>query len=145
MRRIALAALVALVLAVPSAAARRAGSHPRVLTTLVGLGTVYFRHACPRGAGAQTSSLGVRLFAQTPTTGLTWSAGARTIHRTVADPAVARTMWFPSRTDRIQRLRLESGSEAGNHIGNVTVDFGVAGCFAYQTPSVTMRTYVQHH
>lgn len=77
-------------------------------------------------------------------TGITFRTGALVLRRVVNVPD-GRTRWFPLRRNRIQHLRLESGSEGGNHVGKVRVDFGVAGCFPWQTPNVTLRAVVIHH
>lgn len=136
-----LAVAVAAAVMLPASAAS-VGQKPRVLTAIADIGTVYWRDACPRGEPRRWS-LGVRLFQEASSTGVTFRAGALVLRRDLNVPD-GKTAWFPFRRNGIQQLTLESGGGAGNHDAKVRVNFGSAGCFPWQTPDITTRTFVAH-
>jgi hypothetical protein len=136
-----LAAAAAAVVLLPSSAA--SGRLPQVLTAVANIGTVYWRSDCPRNHPRRWS-LGALISRQASSTEITFRAGKTVLRRNVNVPD-GRTRWFPFRRNRIQHLRLESGSEGGNQVGRLKVNFAVAGCVRWQTPNVRLRTYVVHH
>ena len=138
---IAIAAAVAAVALLPESAAS-GRQKPYVLTAVANIGTIYLRSDCPRNEPRRWS-LGVLVFQQASSTEITFRAGSTVLRRDVDVPDAA-TRWFPFRRNRIQRLRLESGSEGGNHVGRLRVTFAVAGCDRWHTPNVRLRTYVVH-
>jgi hypothetical protein len=137
-----LAAAAAAVVLLPNSAASER-QLPQVLTAIANIGTVYWRSDCPRNEPSRWS-LGVLIFQKASSTEITFRAGSTVLRRDVDVPD-GKTRWFPFRRSRIQRLRLESGSEGGNHVGRLKVNFAVAGCVRWQTPNVRLRTYVVHH
>src|SRR5262249_7452443 len=139
MRRAAVAALVVVVLAVPSA---NAGSAPQgnVLTALADIGTVYWRSECTIGQ-PQRWSLGVRLF-DTATTAVTLQVGHRTVHRTMQPND--RRVWFGLTTAARQHIAFTQSTEPGTLRGSVSVDFGGQHsnhCRSYMPPRVSTQLY----
>ena len=137
MRRAAVAALVLLVLAVPSANSSRV--RPNVLTALASIGTVYWRASCLIGK-PQRWSLGIRLF-DTATTYVTLRVGHHTVHRTMQPNE--RT-WFGLTTGAVQHLAFIQATEPGTLRGSVSVDFGgqhAHHCWSYMPPRVSTQLY----
>jgi len=138
MRRAAVAALVLLVLAVPSANAKRA-PQGTVLTALADIGTVYWRSSCAAGE-PQRWSLGVRLF-DTATTSVTLKVGHRTVRRTMQPNQL---LWFPLTTGASQHLAFTQSTEPGTLRGTVSANFGgqqANHCWTYFPPRVSTQLY----
>src|SRR5947207_4149236 len=121
MKPIAVAA-VALVLAVPGAAATTPTHAQHVLTAFAGIGTVYWRGDCSPHQPARWS-IGVRITGGFDVVATRWAGSAKT-HRTLQPgrPAV----WFPYRGEHEQILDLAQGDEAWVMDGHVKARF--TGC-----------------
>ena len=138
MRRTAIAALVLLVLAVPSASARPT-PQANVLTALADIGTVYWRSDCTRGQ-PQRWSLGVRLF-NTATTGVILRRGGHTARRTMQPN---ERLWFGLTTTPRQVLSFSQATKPGTLRGSLSVNFGgqrANHCWSYFPPRVTTQLY----
>lgn len=139
------AALACLAVIAPSAAGSSANSttrpHTFRLTTLAGVGTVYWR-----GCGKNEYSLGFRASSTGTTTAITFRAGHRVLRRTV-QPGYP-TVWSEFR-NRKQSLSTVSGGEAETIYAKVVVLFNEAhslpNCFAYAPPRFTVTLYGRNH
>jgi hypothetical protein len=127
-------AAVALALLPGSAASGR--QKPYVLTALADIGTVYWRYDCVHYRAPEWS-LGIRVFPTAATTGVAFRAGRFTRRRT-AQPGYP-TIWFPFRRERLQRLSLVQGTEAGTLRANVLATFG--SCQSYRPPRLGVQLY----
>ena len=136
-RAILLGAVVAAVAVLPSSA-ESGRQKPYVLTALADIGTVYWRYDCVHYR-ANEWSLGVRIFRDTATTGVTYRAGGFTRRRTLqpGDP----TTWFPLRRERRQNLSLVQATEPGTVHGHVLATFSRRDCWPYFTPRLTVELY----
>ena len=140
-----LAAFACLALLAPSAGGSPGSrmTPPRAfrLTTLAGVGTVYWR-----GCGKNEHSLGFRVSSMGTTTGITFRAGHRAERRTV-QPGYS-TIWSPFK-DRKQSLSTVSGGEAETIYTRVVVLFNEAhslpNCFSYAPPRVTVTLNGRDH
>jgi hypothetical protein len=133
--RILLGAVVAVAFLPGSASGGR--QKPYVLTALADIGTVYWRYDCVHYRAPEWS-LGVRLFRDSATTGVTYRAGTLKRHGALqpGDP----TRWFPFRKDLRQHLSLVQGTEPRTLYATVSVRFGgthLANCRPYAPPRVT--------
>ena len=148
MKRRSIAVLIAFacLALLASAAGGSSGSTttaPRVfrLTTLAGVGTVYWR-----GCGKDEYSLGFRVSGMGTTTGVTFRARHRAQRRTV-QPGYS-TIWSPFK-DRKQSLSTVSGGEAETIYARVVVLFNeghsLPNCFSYAPPRVTVTLYGRDH
>lgn len=120
-RAILLGAIVVAVAGLPSSAA--SGRQKQyVLTALADIGMVYWRYDCVHYR-ANEWSLGVRIFRDTATTGVTYRAGrfARREHR--------------------QTLSLVQATEPGTVHGHVLAAFRRRDCWSYFTPRLTVQLY----
>ena len=136
-RAILLGAVVAAVAVLPSSA-ESGRQKPYVLTALADIGTVYWRYDCVHYR-ANEWSLGVRIFRDTATTGVTYRAGGFTRRRTLqpGDP----TTWFPFRREHHQALSLVQATEPGTVHGHVLATFKRRDCQSYFTPRLTVELY----
>lgn len=136
-RAILLGAIVVAVAGLPSSAA--SGRQKQyVLTALADIGTVYWRYDCVHYR-ANEWSLGVRIFRDTATTGVTYRAGRFARRRTLqpGDP----TTWFPFRREHRQTLSLVQATEPGTVHGHVLAAFRRRDCWSYFTPRLTVQLY----
>lgn len=136
-RAILLGAIVVAVAGLPSSAA--SGRQKQyVLTALADIGTVYWRYDCVHYR-ANEWSLGVRIFRDTATTGVTYRAGRFTRRRTLqpGNP----TTWFPFRREHRQTLSLVQATEPGTVHGHVLAAFRRRDCWSYFTPRLTVQLY----
>ncbi len=106
---ILLGAIVAAVVLLPSSAAS-GRQKPYVLTALASIGTVYWRYDCVHYRAPEWS-LGIRVFRDSATAGVTYRAGRLTRRRT-AQPD-GPTIWFPFRRERSQSLSVVQATEPG--------------------------------
>ena len=129
-------AVVAVAVLPSSAASGR--QRPYVLTALADIGTVYWRYDCVHYKAPEWS-LGVRVFRDTATTGVTYRAGRFTRRRTLqpGDP----TTWFPFRRERQQTLSLVQATDPGTVRGHVRATFKRRDCQSYFTPRLSVELY----
>jgi hypothetical protein len=140
--RATILAAAAFVMLLPGSAAS-GRQKPYVLTALADIGTVYWRYDCVHYRKPEWS-LGVRVFADSATTGITDRAGALKQHRTLnpGDPV----RWFPFRRANRQRLSLAQGTEPRTLYGTVDVRFGgthLANCEPYAPPRVVTALWMK--
>ena len=142
---ILLGAIVAAVVLLPSSAAS-GRQKPYVLTAFADIGTVYWRYDCVHYRAPEWS-LGVHVTGPT-TAGVTFRAGKLTMRRPTIQPGEP-TIWFPFRTERVQRLNATAGGEAETVYAQVKVTFGeahsLANCWSYAPPRVRTSLYGRDH
>ena len=127
---------LAVALAVPSSAVS-GRQKPHVLTAIADVGTVYWRYdfvhyRTPRW------SLGIRIFFNSATTGVTFRAGNLRRQRTLQPQEVK---WFPFRSERLQRLSIVQATEPGTLHAVVTARFSGRNYQSYFPPRVTLQLY----
>jgi len=136
-RAILVCAAVAVVVILPSSA--ESGRQKQyVLTALADIGTVYWRYDCVHYR-ANEWSLGVRVFPDTATTGVTYRAGKLERRRTL-QPGYPTT-WFPFRRERRQSLALVQATEPGTVHAHVLAKFSRHDCWPYFTPRLSVELY----
>jgi len=135
---IVLGAVVAAVVIFLPGSAASGRQKQYTLTALADIGTVYWRYDCVHYR-AHEWSLGVRVFRDTATTGVTYRAGRLTRQRTLqpGEP----TTWFPFRRERRQTLSLVQATEPGTVHGRVLATFDRRDCWPYFTPRLSVELY----
>ena len=132
-----LAAIAVAVLLLPNSAAS-GRQKPYVLTALADIGTVYWRYDCVHYRKPEWS-MGVRIFQNTATTGVTFRAGKLTMHRTPRIQPGQPTVWFPFRRERRQSLSFVQAIEPGTLRARVLAKF--SGCQSYFPPRLSVELY----
>ena len=127
---------LAVVLVLPSSAVS-GRQKPYVLTAIADVGTVYWRYdfvhyRTPRW------SLGIRIFFNSATTGVSFRAGNLRVRRALQPQEVK---WFPFRRDRLQRLSFVQATEPGTLHAVVTARFSSRNYQSYFPPRVTLQLY----
>jgi hypothetical protein len=136
------AAALAVVLVQPGSAFS-GKQKPYVLTAIADIGTVYWRYDCVHYRSPEWS-LGVRVFADSATTGVTFRA--ETLRRRHVLQPGDPVFWFPFRRELRQRLSLAQGTEPRTLYGTVKVRFGgthLANCKPYAPPRVVTALWMK--
>jgi hypothetical protein len=128
---------VAAVVLLPSFAA--AGRQkPSVLTAVASVGTIYWRYDCVHYRAPEWS-LGIRVFRDSATTGVTYRDGGLTRRRT-AQPD-GPTVWFPFRREHRQSLSFVQATEVGTLRARVLAKFSRGNCQSYSPPRLSVQLY----